>query len=171
MTRPSVAIGVLGPVEATRAGTPLTLGGPKPRAVLAALAANVGHVVAAAQLAEAVWGEDHDIARPEHTLQTYVSSLRKALDAEVLLTQAPGYRLDASVVDLDLAQFDALRVRGRDALDHDPTTAIDAWTAALGQWRGPAFADLRDRRLVRHAPARASTSNGWPPKKTCATHS
>ena len=145
MTRPPVAIGVLGPVEATRAGNPINLGGPKPRAVVAALAANAGHVVSAAQLTEAVWGDDVDVARPEHTLQTYVSSLRKALDPDTLLTQSPGYRLDAKAIDLDLVHFDALRKQGRDAFDHDPATAINAWTDALGQWRGPAFADLRDR--------------------------
>jgi SARP family transcriptional regulator, regulator of embCAB operon len=145
MTRPPVAIGVLGPVEAIGAGSPIPLGGPKPRAVIAALAANAGHVVSAAQLTEAVWGDDVDVARPEHTLQTYVSSLRKALGPDTLITQSPGYRLDAGGVDLDLAHFDALRSQGRDAFDHDPSTAIDAWTAALGRWRGPAFADLRDR--------------------------
>lgn len=145
MSRPSVTIGVLGPVEASVDGASANLGGPKPRAVIAALAANAGHVVSGAQLADAVWGEDHDVARPDHTLQTYVSSLRKALGADGLVTQPPGYRLDPAVVDIDVVRFEARRVRGRSVLATDPTTAIDALTEALAPWRGPAFADLRDR--------------------------
>jgi DNA-binding SARP family transcriptional activator len=145
MSGPGVTIGVLGPIEAGVDGTAAHLGGPKPRAVLAALAASGGHVVSSAQLADAVWGEDHDVARPEHTLQTYVSSLRKAIGADVLVTQPPGYRLDPKVAELDLARFDELRAHGRDALVSDPTRAIGALTEALAQWRGPAFADLRDR--------------------------
>jgi len=145
MTGPAATVGVLGPVEATVAGAPANLGGPKPRAVLAAMAADAGHVVSSTQLAEAVWGEDHDVVRPEHTLQTYVSSLRKALGADALVTQPPGYRLDTTVVDLDLTRFDALRAAGREAVTTDPARAVDALTDALAQWRGPAFADLRDR--------------------------
>jgi DNA-binding SARP family transcriptional activator len=145
MSRPSVTINVLGPVEASVDGTPANLGGPKPRAVVAALAANAGHVVSAAQLSDAVWGEDHEVARPDHTLQTYVSSLRKAIGADGLVTQPPGYRLDPGLVDIDVLRFDTARTRGRDALASDPAAAIDALTDALGRWRGPAFSDLRDR--------------------------
>ena len=93
----AATVGVLGPVEATVAGAPANLGGPKPRAVLAAMAADAGHVVSSTQLAEAVWGEDHDVARPEHTLQTYVSSLRKALGAysgQITTLRGTGYRFD-----------------------------------------------------------------------------
>jgi DNA-binding SARP family transcriptional activator len=144
-----VSLGVLGPVEAAVGNKPVVLGGPKPRAVVAALAVTAGRVVSTQQLTEAVWGED-EVGRPEHTLQTYVSSLRKALDAgsgsePVVATQPPGYRLRAELVDLDLARFDALRSTGRDALDTDPARAAQSWTDALRCWRGPAFADLRDR--------------------------
>ena len=145
MTGPAVTLGVLGPTEATIDGVPVNLGGPKPRAVLAALAANAGHVASTIQLADAVWGPDQAVARPDHTLQTYVSSLRKVIGADALVTQPPGYRLETAVVDLDLARFDAARARGRDALATDAGAAVDAFTDALAQWRGPAFADLRDR--------------------------
>jgi DNA-binding SARP family transcriptional activator len=144
MTGPLVTVRVLGPVEASVDGAPANLGGPKARAVLAALGADADHVVPTGQLIEAVWGDD-DVARPEHTLQTYVSSLRKAVGADVLVTQPPGYRLDGALVDLDLTRFEAARAQGRDAMASDPGAAVSAFTAALAQWRGPAFADLRDR--------------------------
>jgi DNA-binding SARP family transcriptional activator len=151
VTSQKISIGVLGPIEATAGGAPLSLGGPKPRAVLAALAASLGHVVAASQLAKAVWG-DEEVGRPDHTLQVYVSTLRKALepgrrdaDNHALATRQPGYVLRAEAVDLDLARFDALRDRGRVELDTDAARAAGTWRDALQQWRGPAFADLRGR--------------------------
>lgn len=144
MTAPAVALRVLGPVEASVDGEPANLGGPKARAVLAALGTDAGHVVPTGQLVEAVWG-DEDIARPDHTLQTYVSSLRKAIGGDVVVTQPPGYRLDRDLVDLDLARFETARTQGRDALATDAGAAVSLFTDALAQWRGPAFADLRDR--------------------------
>jgi DNA-binding SARP family transcriptional activator len=146
----TTTIGVLGPIEATKDGEVLPLGGPKPRAVLAALVVSHDRVVSVAQLTEAVWG-DEEVARPEHALQVYISSLRKQLEhdgrateARVLVTQPPGYVMRTSDVELDLARFDALREQGRAQLASDASGAATTWGDALATWRGPAFADLRD---------------------------
>ena len=49
---------LLGPLGVTRDGTPLELGPPKQRAVLAMLLLERGRVVSTDRLCEAVWGDD-----------------------------------------------------------------------------------------------------------------
>src|SRR3954447_17840056 len=84
---------ILGPLEVLAAdGEPLALGGQKQRAVLALLLLRAHHVVATASLIDAFWDEN-----PPRTattsLENSISALRKVLGPDVLLTQAPGYRL------------------------------------------------------------------------------
>jgi DNA-binding SARP family transcriptional activator len=146
-----ICLRVLGPVVASQAGQEIALGGRKQRAVIAALACSVGRVVSSAQLVDAVWDEDAT-DQSEHTLQVYISNLRKALEpdrdrrtpASVLVTQAPGYVLTAEKIDLDLTRFRQLRQRGRSLLDSaDVDAAADFFDDAMATWNGPAFADVR----------------------------
>ena len=138
---PEPEVRLLGPIEIARAGTPVSLGGPKPRALLAALALEAGRVVSVDSLVEALWpGEPPETAG--HAVQVYVSQLRKAL-GPVLATRAPGYVLELAPEHVDVHRFTRLAQEGRAALvGGDPVTAEGAMREALGLWRGPALADF-----------------------------
>ena len=111
----SVEFGILGPLEVSRSGCAVPLGGPRQRAVLALLLLEANRVVSMDRLAEEVWGGDP----PEGwatTLQTYVFHLRRALEpdrargvaGDVLVTRGRGYLLR-----VDREHLDAARVPGR----------------------------------------------------------
>src|SRR5688500_16105344 len=76
---------ILGPLEAVRDGSPVALGGPRQRAVLARLLLDVGRVVPADRLVDDVW-DGRPPATGAKTLQKYVSELRKVLEDPVLRT-------------------------------------------------------------------------------------
>src|SRR6266581_292027 len=84
---------LLGPIEADLNGRALDVGGPKQRALLAILLLSANVPVSRDVLVDRLWGE-HPPAGAQHTLEVYVSRLRKALEptAEgpvVLAVQAP----------------------------------------------------------------------------------
>ncbi|MEU5952266.1 BTAD domain-containing putative transcriptional regulator [Streptomyces sp. NPDC047525] len=133
---------LLGPVEAWRAGRRLALGGPKPRALLAALLLEPGRVVSVDALIDAIWGE-----RPPDTarslIQSYVSALRRALSADAIETRPPGYLIHADATLVDRVEFERLAVRGRQAAaDGDHAAAARLLGDALALWRGPALGGI-----------------------------
>ena len=132
---------LLGPLEALRDGRAVTLGGAKPRALLAVLALDLGRVVSADRLVEALWpGETPDSA--PHAVQVYVSQLRKAL-GPVIVTRPPGYALELDRGSVDLDVFARLADEAREALQVGSTeTAEASLREALALWRGPALADF-----------------------------
>ena len=67
-------------------------GSPQQRALLAALLLREGRTATAAELIDAVWGEDPP-SQALAALRTYASRLRKILDAGRLVTEAGGYAL------------------------------------------------------------------------------
>ncbi|MFG2692666.1 BTAD domain-containing putative transcriptional regulator [Kitasatospora sp. NPDC051984] len=149
-TTTETAVQVLGPMAATVDGVRVRLGGPRPRAVLAALAAAGGAVVPEQDLIDAVW-EDRLPASPRHALHTCVADLRRALDphrpagreSAVLRHEPGGYRLRLAPDALDARKFAALVERAGTAhRAHRPTEALAATDLALVLWRGPAYADL-----------------------------
>lgn len=128
---------VLGPIEVLVEGTSVPLGGPKPRTLLAALAAQAGRVVPLEQLVDAIWGEDPP-EQARAAIYTYVSTLRRALPAEVIVRTGGGYRLDAAFDRVDLHVFlqetaAARRARAEGKL----TQAVAHFETALSSWRGP----------------------------------
>ena len=134
---------VLGALAVQRDGEDLPLGGPKQRALLAILLLNANTAVSRDRLIDAIWGE-----RPPptaaHTLDNYISRLRKTLGDGRVSRRAPGYVLQVMPDELDLDRFDQLLVRGREHLAAgDPGQAECDFRAALALWRGPALADLR----------------------------
>ena len=135
---------VLGPFDAHESGTPLRLGSPKARALLARLAIDANRTVATTRLIDDLWGEDV----PETAVkmvQVYVSHLRKALPSEVLLTRPPGYMVELEPDAIDLTRFMKLRAEGRDALAaHDAAKASTRFREALALWRGPALAEFSE---------------------------
>ncbi len=142
---------LLGPVEVWSGTRPVPLGGAKPRALLAALALEQGHVVPIDRLIDLVWGEDPpDTARA--LIQTYVKNLRKSFaDAglpEVIVTAAPGYVMHAAPGTIDIEVFTALLARARQAA---PDAAVEHYQQAEALWRGPALAGLPDSRLAGEA--------------------
>ncbi|MDQ0934646.1 DNA-binding SARP family transcriptional activator [Streptomyces turgidiscabies] len=152
---------LLGPVEAWADGHRLTLGGPKPRALLATLLLRTGRVVSTRALIDTVWGDDPpDTARA--LIQTYVSGLRRALSTGIgantgprpdpghsprtdrgsdpIETRPPGYLLHLADARTDLADFERLTARGRDhAASGDHRAASQLFRDALELWRGAAL--------------------------------
>jgi len=153
---------LLGPLEVTRCGERLRLGGRQQRAVLALLLAESGTVVSVARIGDALWGEETPSGFVT-TVQTYVSHLRKVLEPDrghgapgkVLLTEPGGYRLDTggSIVDAEL--FERRVWAGRDALDrHSYDEASAELAQALGLWRGDVLEDVADLAFVEPIAAR-----------------
>jgi DNA-binding SARP family transcriptional activator len=152
---------LLGPLEVLRDGRPVSLGGQKPRAVLAILLLNANRVVSADRLIDALWGESPP-SGAANTLQAHVSSLRKALaDKDAgsadgrIRTQRPGYVIDVRPEELDLVRFEHLVERGHAALAAgDAQSAARLLHEALGLWRGRALADFAYEPFAEHESAR-----------------
>ncbi|RSD09127.1 BTAD domain-containing putative transcriptional regulator [Amycolatopsis eburnea] len=138
---------ILGPVEARRPdGTPVALGGPQLRGLLALLALDAGRVVGADRLIDGLHG-DHPPEGAAEALQSQVSRLRKRLkdggapDGLVEFTSA-GYRLAVDPQDVDLHRFERLTARARETAG--PEAKLALFTEALALWRGPALDGLAD---------------------------
>jgi predicted ATPase/DNA-binding SARP family transcriptional activator len=147
---PLVEFAVLGPLEATRGGTPIALGAGRQRALLALLLIHANEVIPSERLIDELWGADPP-AGAAHSLQVYVSGLRKALEPErapsaspqVVMTRTPGYVVRVGDRALDRLCFERLLGEGRQALrEGDPRSAARRLGEALGLWRGPALVDF-----------------------------
>jgi len=134
---------LLGPLEVSREGKALRLGGKRQRALLAILLLRRGEVVLTEQLIE----ELYDGLPPQtaaNSVQAHVSRLRKALGDGRLRTAGHGYALDVVPGELDLDRFETLVERGRGELQaSDPRRAETSFRGALALWRGPPLADFR----------------------------
>jgi peptide/nickel transport system substrate-binding protein len=137
-----VEFSVLGPVTARHDGRELPLGGPKQRGLLAILLLHANEVVSRDRLIDGLWGE-----RPPptagHTLDNYVSRLRKVVGDARLSRRPPGYVLHVERDELDLDCFERLFQEGREALARGAAgEAAATLRSALARWRGAALADL-----------------------------
>jgi DNA-binding SARP family transcriptional activator len=86
---------VLGPLQVTHGGRPLAVGGARTRAVLAMLLVNANQVVSADRLAGALWpglGQQRAAANLQVRIAELRRALRRAGQADRLVTQAPGYQ-------------------------------------------------------------------------------
>jgi branched-chain amino acid transport system substrate-binding protein len=128
----------------------LRLGGVKQRSVLAILLLDAGTVVSSDRLIEELWGDDRPDDAPT-ALQQHVSRLRRLLAPhDVLRTRSPGYVLEITPEELDLAQFERLRDEGRRLLDEGGADdAARILRSALELWRGEPLADLGGERFSR----------------------
>jgi len=144
-----IEFGVLGPLEVTVGGTPLALGTPKQRAVLALLVINRNRLVDKDTLIDAAWEHNPPPgARP--TLHSYVSNLRRlmvdaGIDARSILTGGPpGYRIIVDDSSCDIGRFLTERKAGLVAAAAGQfEDASRHLSRALAEWRGPALNDLR----------------------------
>lgn len=136
---------ILGPLEVTSGGVSRGLGGPKPRALLAALLLQRGVVVSTDRLVTAAWGNSPPRGAAG-TLQAYLSRLRSVVDPSasgVLQYRPPGYVLNVSDDDLDAAQFTSLVSRGLQHVeDGQRESAVDLLSSALDLWHGEPLAEF-----------------------------
>ncbi|MFF0753321.1 BTAD domain-containing putative transcriptional regulator [Streptomyces sp. NPDC004267] len=138
--RAGLRFGVLGPVRASRGETALPTGSPQQRALLAALLLRDGRTATAAELIDAIWGEESP-SQALAAVRTYASRLRKVLDPGVLVSESGGYAIRTTALDLSEAQdlaaeAEKLRAAGRRG------GARDRLNEALALWDGEALASV-----------------------------
>jgi WD40 repeat protein/DNA-binding SARP family transcriptional activator/Mg-chelatase subunit ChlI len=123
---------LLGPVEVVSNETPVALGGPKERALLAMLALEAGSTVSVERLIDGLWGDDPPTTAAK-LVQLYVSHLRKAMagcaDHGAIATRGGGYELRIAREQVDASRFERLLAQG-------------AAREALSLWRGPPLANV-----------------------------
>ncbi len=143
-------VGVLGPVAAWEGDQELHLGQPRQQAVLGILAIRANRVISRSELIDAVWGHDAPPSA-EGGIYTYIAGLRRIIEpgrsargqGRVLVSTAAGYVLhlvpgqpDAVAFEQHLGRARQLRKGG------DLAGAVSSLDAALGLWRGVAFAGV-----------------------------
>lgn len=142
--------GVLGPLRVEGvAGETIDIASPKQRRLLAALLVAGGAPVSTDRLVAALWGEEPPKSALA-SLRTYVYRLRDTLgdDGTILVSGPAGYRMAAGPDRLDAARFERLVEEARRT--GVPADRADRLTAALGLWRGSAYAELADLAAVRN---------------------
>ncbi|MER7470758.1 winged helix-turn-helix domain-containing protein [Micromonospora sp. NPDC000018] len=140
-----LAVRVLGPLETSVGGRPVTLTSPRLRSLLVLLALSAGAPVSTDRLAAASWNED----LPEHArraAQVYVTRLRAALGADLIRTVPGGYLLVAAPEQVDAIRFGRLL----DAAAAVPDTVVERarLDEALALWRGAPFDGMRSAWLA-----------------------
>jgi predicted ATPase/DNA-binding SARP family transcriptional activator len=155
-----VQVRLLGPLEVVGPSGPITIGGPKERAVLAALALRPGEAVSEDALVDALWS---GVPPPTavKTLHAYGSRLRKLLadggaDGEVAIeTTAGGYTLRLRAGGRDVDEVFALLDSARSAAAAgDAAWAALAFGRALQAWRGRPLGEFADEPFARAEAAR-----------------
>lgn len=137
---------ILGPIEASGATGDAALGPPKQRALLAILLIHLGEIVSTDRLIDLLWG-DRPPRTAAHSVQIYVSELRKALEplggGELIVTRQPGYQLHANPESVDAHAFEALVEKGAALIQAGESDAgVSALREAMRLWRGPALTDF-----------------------------
>jgi YVTN family beta-propeller protein len=137
---------LLGPLEVGADGHAVEIGGLKQRALLAILLIRANQSVPRDVLVDQLWGE-HPPAGAQHSLEVYVSRLRKTLEpcagCPTVLTRPGAYLLRIAEQQLDVNRFERLAEEGRRALAAQaPGRAAADLREALALWRGAPLADL-----------------------------
>lgn len=128
---------VLGELEVLADGTPLALGGPKQRTLLALLLVE-RKSVSSERLIDGLWPGGPP-ATAQKSIQVYVSGLRKILGDSRIVTRGRAYELCVEPGELDLDVFDGLV---RAAAGAPPESAASQLREALQLVRGRPLADV-----------------------------
>jgi DNA-binding SARP family transcriptional activator len=145
---------VLGPLEVTASGVAMALGGPKQRALLAALVLHSNTIVSVDKLVETLWTSKPP-ATAARQVRNRIAALRRMLGPGVLSTRPPGYRLTVGDDQLDLYAFERHTALARRALaGGDASTAAVELRSALGLWRGTSALQGLRGQLFEHEDAR-----------------
>jgi len=129
---------ILGPLEVRDEQRAVALGGPRQRALLAALLLRAGRVVPTEQLVDELYGGEPPKTATA-SLQNAVVALRKALGPDVLVTRTPGYVLQVARDQVDAYRFESLIADARRATLGERRALLER---ALDLWRGPALAEF-----------------------------
>ena len=138
---------ILGPLSVRVDGSPVPVGGPKQRALLALLLLSANRIVSRERLIGELFAEQ-SVTSADHALRNHVSRLRKALAPAAsgeprLVARAPGYLLRVEPGELDLERFERLAAAGRESFAAgDTVAAAKALSAAMALWEGRPLADL-----------------------------
>jgi len=118
----------------------LQLGSPKQKAVLAVLLLHANEIVPTDRIVDMVWG-DHPPRTAEHSVQIYISELRKALSnrtsSDMIDTRPPGYVINVPPEAVDTFRFERLVRDGLSAIRAGDmargrlrlTKALEIWTS------------------------------------------
>lgn len=155
---------LLGGLQVIDGSGPVDLGTRKQRAVLAALLLGEGQVLSVGRLIEVLWG-DEPPDRPEVSLQSYVSALRRVLEpdraprsaASVLVTRGAGYAVVTDRDQVDVLRFTDLveDARHRQAAGDLPGAdealrrALSGYGTLLPEFEGEEFRDSAAHHLER----------------------
>jgi predicted ATPase/DNA-binding SARP family transcriptional activator len=137
-------IGLLGELEVVDdEGRVVAVSGAKLRSLLAILALQVGRVVPAEHLIEALWG-DNPPAEVRNGLQGLASKLRRALgSADRVVMRGDGYALELAPDDVDIGRFEQQVSEGRAlAASGALVPASELLAEADAIWRGYPLADF-----------------------------
>ena len=104
--------------------------------MLARLALEPGRVVSVDQLTEALW-DDEPPDEPTQSIRSIVSRLRGQLGRDAIVTDGAGYRLESSLVDVDVEEIERAMTGAR-LTEADP----DELAAMLRRWDGDPFDDV-----------------------------
>lgn len=137
---------LLGQLKVWADGGQIDLGSPKQRSVLAVLLLNANDIVPTDRIIDLVWG-DSAPRTAEHSVQIYVSELRKALsngsNADVIDTRPPGYVINVPPDAVDTMRFEKLVRDGLSALRAGEIgIARPKLEQALASWTGEPLADF-----------------------------
>lgn len=141
---------VLGPMRGRLGDAELDLGSPQQRAVLAMLLLARGRQVPVERLVDGLWGERGAPRAAAGTVRTYVSRLRRLLNAHAaerhgcgISLAGDGYALRLGSATFDLDEFEERLLSARDAR-HGGQEAHAAviLRSALDLWRGDALSGL-----------------------------
>ncbi|GLX17876.1 MULTISPECIES: AfsR/SARP family transcriptional regulator [Streptomyces] len=147
---------ILGPLEMRHGASVYRPRGPKVRKLLALLIVRANETVPVDHLIDELWEGDPP-ATAVNTVRTHVYHLRQELGQwlgheavqDLLTTEATGYALNAEEHQTDLAVFRRTCARGRQELRAGHLeAAYESFGDALGMWRGPALADVRQGHVL-----------------------
>jgi DNA-binding SARP family transcriptional activator len=136
---------ILGPIEVELAGG-RNAGVPRGRALslLALLLVHRGAIVRLERVVDELWG-DASPRNAKNAVHVVASRLRAAVGEGVLVSEGGGYAARLWPGALDADRFEERFRRGREELARgELPEAAETLRYALGLWRGPVLADVRD---------------------------